>query len=364
MHCNRFRFSPKGNLGQPTAVLHPAAISIGPNGPSSGLDFGNLDQSDQRYCHRVLADATRRSYRTVVNRFLNFCTMYSLTDPLPVLEATLCYYAAFLGNQGLAPRTISSYLSALRTFQVLLGFPDSRGHTSLPRLCLVIAGIDRVRSEHSASNQSVSRQRLPITPTILFHLWATAGWSYERRLLWAAASVCFFSFFRSGEVTPAQSTFDPQIHLAWGDITVNSTIEPATLRLFLRCSKTDQLGHGVNIFMGKLGNEICPVQATLSYVALRGSRPGPFFCHSDGVILTKLQFVTGIRSALQAIGLLAEQLAGPSFRIGVATTAAQARIEDSVIQTLGRWSSYAFLAYIRTPRDQLAHYASILAHSI
>ena len=54
--------------------------------------------------------------------------------------------------------------------------------------------------------------------------------------------------------------------------------------------------------------------------------------HSDGAILTKLQFVTGIRAALQAIGLPAEQFAGHSFRIGAATTAAQAGIEDSVIQ--------------------------------
>ena len=89
--------------------------------------------------------------------------MYSLTDPLPVSEATLCYYAAFLGNQGLTPCTIRSYLSALRTFQVLLGFLDPMDHTSIPRLCLVIASIDQVRNEHSTSNQNVSRQRLPDT---------------------------------------------------------------------------------------------------------------------------------------------------------------------------------------------------------
>ena len=150
-------FLPKGNLGQ------PAAISIGPNGPSSGLNIRNVDQSVQRYCHQALADATKQSYGTAVNCFLNFCTMYSLTDPLPVSEATLCYYAAFLGNQGLTPCTIRSYLSALRTFQVLLGFLDPMDHTSIPRLCLVIASIDQVRNEHSASNQNVSRQRLPDT---------------------------------------------------------------------------------------------------------------------------------------------------------------------------------------------------------
>ena len=51
-----------------------------------------------------------------------------------------------------------------------------------------------------------------------------------------------------------------------------------------------------------------------------------------------------------------------SFRIGAATAAAQAGVEDSVIQLLGRWSSAAFLAYIRTPREDLARYSSVISH--
>ena len=52
---------------------------------------------------------------------------------------------------------------------------------------------------------------------------------------------------------------------------------------------------------------------------------------------------------------------GHSFRIGAATAAAQAGLEDSTIQLLGRWSSGAFLRYIRMPREQLSLYSVRMA---
>lgn len=54
--------------------------------------------------------------------------------------------------------------------------------------------------------------------------------------------------------------------------------------------------------------------------------------------MTKAKFIREVRKPLSQLGPPAEQFTGHSFRIGAATTAAPARLEDSVIQALGRWS--------------------------
>ena len=116
----------------------------------------------------------------------------------------------------------------------------------------------------------------------------------------------------------------------------------------------DKLGKGVDIYIGKTGDDICPVAAVLSFLAIRGMVPGPLFVCCDSTPCTKARFISKLRSALQAAGLVGPNFAGHSFRIGAATTPAERGIEDSTIKALGRWHSSAFLAYLRMPKEHLA----------
>ncbi len=72
--------------------------------------------------------------------------------------------------------------------------------------------------------------------------------------------------------------------------------------------------------------------------------------------MTRQRLVSAVREALERAGVEADMYAGHSFRIGAATTAASRGLEDSTIQTLGRWRSLAYLEYIRIPRRQLASF--------
>ena len=325
------------------------------------MELSSLDDAVRRYCDRGIAESTTRTYKSGLNRYLSFCNRFGLSAPFPVSEIILCYFVTSLAQEGIAPATIKIYLAAVRHAQVVRGLPEPRESSTLPRLRLIQRGIRRDRARAGL----VSTQRLPITPPILRRLRTVLrqrDLSYDSLLVWAVATVGFFGFFRSGEITVSSlSAYDPSVSLSWGDVAV--TADQQVMRVFLRRSKTDQYGRGTEVFLGATGDEICPVEAVRTNVARRGTSPGAFFQLQSGAPLTKAKFVESVRSALTRAGIPQTGYSRHSFRIGAATVAAQAGLPDSTIQALGRWSSPAFLRYIRTPREELARYSNSLART-
>lgn len=101
-----------------------------------------------------------------MRRFNKFCALYNVYDPFPVTEKLLCYFATLLGNDGLTPQTIKSYLSAVQSMQISLGLPPPSEQSSLPRLKRVLDGIRRCR----VLGGKPPRTRLPITATVLLRI--------------------------------------------------------------------------------------------------------------------------------------------------------------------------------------------------
>lgn len=232
------------------------------------------------------------------------------------------------------------------------GDPFSPG--AFPVLQYVLRGVRR-------APRPPRQPRLPITPKILRHIknqWASHGGETDYVMLWAACCVGFFGFMRAGEFTCTQGGQSPPLTVK--DVAVDERANPSMVRIHLMHSKTDPFRHGVDIYLGRTGRDLCPVAALLAFMAVRPAVDGPLFVFANGTPLTRDRLVEAVRHALQQAGVPAAGYSGHSFRIGAATTAAEAGLEDSMVRMLGRWESSAYQRYIQTPRATLAAFSARL----
>ena len=321
------------------------------------LDFPQLVQTVGELFQEGLAPATRKAYESGKRRYRQFCNSLGV-HPTPAMEQLLQLFVASLMKGGLAHSTIKNYLAAVRHLHLEEGLADPK-MADMARLQLVVRGAKKQQTKKG----SQGRLRLPIMVEImeLKHAWERAGCP-EGQMLWAAASLCFFGFQRSGKMTvPEGAQYDESTHLSFRDLAVNSRENPRSLKVRLKTSKTDPFRRGVDLYVGRTGNKLCPVGAMPAYLGNRGKTGGPLFCLQEGKPLTRPRFVQETQKALRSRGISADGYTGHSFRSGAATTAAARGLGEATIKMLGRWSSAAYQVYIKTPRDHLALVAPLLA---
>ncbi|CAC5397543.1 unnamed protein product [Mytilus coruscus] len=168
-------------------------------------------------------------------------------------------------------------------------------------------------------------------------------------MLRTACIVAFYGFLRCGEFTVSKAAqFDPDINLCIEDVVFHTDL----VVLKLKQSKTDPFRKGINIKLHKLGQLICPYKTLLEYIQVRKefspiNQTDPLFITIDKKPLERQYFLTCIKKVLDLCGFNSSHYNGHSFRIGAATSAGKAKIEDHLIKTLGRWSSDSYIRYIR-----------------
>ncbi|KAM4045609.1 uncharacterized protein ACNLHF_009473 isoform 1-T1 [Anomaloglossus baeobatrachus] len=163
---------------------------------------------------------------------------------------------------------------------------------------------------------------------------------YESTLFAAAFGTAFFGALRVGELVPK----------ARGDISGlrrdDIVVCGDGLRVRLRKSKTDQESRGTWFPLFSISGPVSPGVLASSFIAIRTDGPH-FFTHEDGSPLLAGQFLNFLRRILRHLGLPAAEFGTHSFRIGAATEASRAGMQDSDIQRVGRWRSRCFMRYIR-----------------
>ena len=222
-----------------------------------------MEEDVQFYYSYGIASSTQRAYKSAQSRYTSFCVQFQV-QPLPLSKPVLCSFVSFLANQNLKFQTIKCYLSGIRYMQISNGFCDPFANSPFVKLDYVLKGIRRCQA---CCGYGSSRQRFPITPEILRAIRALWKVNWDSKMLWAAFCLGFFGFLRAGEFTVPEGAYDSGCHLPFNDIAVDSHHSPSRLQVTLKASKTDPFRRGIDLIIGKSGDDLCPVAAMLSYLA-------------------------------------------------------------------------------------------------
>jgi len=254
---------------------------------------------------------------------------------------------AFLADR-LKPQSIKVYLAGARALHISHGFHNPLTHTI--KLKQTLRGIERVHS-------SPPKQKLPITFDLLCRLQHFIDPHSEDDIVyWAAVTTAHFLLLRAGEFTiTSKTSYDVQTVLRLQDVTLHTTqTGDEYVVLHLRKSKTDQQHRGVVLYVGHAHHTVCAVCALktnlhLQHARLRSTPSGPLFRLSSGLPLAGRDLTTFFSTLLRLVGLDSQHYSGHSFRIGGATSATIAGLNNYEIKLLGRWSSDCYKRYIRSP---------------
>ena len=158
-----------------------------------------LDRAVDLYFDAGLAQSITRTYAARIKKYLTLSQELCIT-PTPTSEQLLCRFVSSLAESNTSHNTIKVYLAAVRQLHVQHGHRMPSGDHML-RLNQVLRGIKTRKA--SEGDQGSRQPRLPITPKTLRQIkatWEKDHINKDKVMLWAAFTLCFFSFMRSREL--------------------------------------------------------------------------------------------------------------------------------------------------------------------
>ena len=344
------------------------STKYGPDNCSGGgLAEVRLGEEERRQLEELyslgLAKGTWSSYRTAERMLLRCCEEKGLEPALPASEELILSFIHWMAFQrGAKASTIDTYLSGVRQLHVERGMADTVIRTE--RVNLVLRGL-RNRN-NTEKRRNMEEGRLPITADILEllkeRLQSCEMRGRDQRMTWTVCTLLFHGAFRVHELLCKQtSSFDPDFTLLSQDIEVHGVGDKRTLQVKIKAPKEDKKGKAGIVDVYQTGSPVCPVQAFVKWDQYRiKEEDQPLFRFSTGEPLTGKRLNEIIRERLKGQRGVDEKLfSSHSFRAGAASEMAAKGYGDEDIQSVGRWSSKAFLEYIKLPRTRRAEVAKV-----
>ena len=194
---------------------------------------------------------------------------------------------------------------------------------------------------HTYTKEQEKDIRRPITRSILKQLLMLRQSDlpdYNNDVFYLIYMLMYRMALRVSEVTNYSSKF--QHALALGDIQFN--FFASTLRVTIRSYKNSSQSKVFDLPLSGMSRTIMD-----RFLQARGNEQGQLFIHQSGKIYTRSLIVKTLRADLRKLGYNAEAYNTHSFRIGRTTDLANDGYSELQIAELGRWTSNAYLKYIR-----------------
>ena len=304
------------------------------------------------YLHSTLASSTFNTYRTAWNSYNSFC-LSSHVPPLPLYQQILLFYVTFLARR-LSYKSIKVYLSGIQFCSNFMGLT-----TNVSEMCQLFSVLRGIRRVQGSSCTRPRRPALTVTHLnqIIRYVFASPIYHpHDKIMLVSAITIAFFGLLRSSEYcVSSRLTYDPASVLLFSDISFTAHYKCLTIKI--KSSKTDPSRVGCDIRIGYVGNNVCPVNRLLAFLNVHPSMEGPLFTFQDGSFLTRQAVADLLKLSLPNVRYVNSH----SLRIGGASAAASAGVPDSTIQIMGRWSSNAYLLYLRLRDEDISSVTSRIA---
>lgn len=264
-------------------------------------------------------------------------SLYGFCLPLTPYQASL--FVSYLFLKGYSSSTISTYASAVGYLHKI------QDHCDPVASFMVKETVQGIRKINPSADV-----RAPITIALLTRvnnsISALSLGQYDTLAFQTMFSLAFFALLRISEIVPTRGGDNHVLKCNAVKFSKSEHSFRLTFSSFKHCKSG--YTHTITVY-NQLGT-ICPVHL-LSQFLLMSKPTDParlLFVDFKGEPYTRPRFCSVLRSALSLCGVPPQSnIRSHSFRIGGATYAASQGFSDAQIRYLGRWSSGAFMRYIR-----------------
>ena len=327
--------------------MQPAMPLLLSNCPRLGCDqpLSSLLSAAAKYMRKGLSQNTLKAYDSAWWFFSAFCARFAC-PPLPVNIPLVCAFMVHsFESRKLQPLSIKALLAGIQ-FHLRCQDATVCSLFQNPSIRLLLNGL---KKEQLPGND----KRLPLTITLVqsmvSKLRSGLFTPLINKMLEAVLLMAFYGFMRCGEFTTRSLAFNPMHDLCFSDL----QLESDHYTIFLKHSKTDRMHKGTPVIIAKNNSVFCPFDSMLRFLR---SRPAPAPSDPlfvvDGKPMTRTWFSARLRELCSSCGLNPDVYTAHSLRIGAATTAALL-VPTSSLKSLGRWSSAAYVRYIRFSKNEI-----------